>query len=79
MIEQPENLVYKRIKFFTEHPPSLRLYLERKQGYFIAKRCFDILISMMVIVLVLWFFQDFVNEINAVLVPQHWFNYSFNI
>jgi putative colanic acid biosynthesis UDP-glucose lipid carrier transferase len=53
MIEQPENLVYKRIKFFTEHPPSLRLYLERKQGYFIAKRCFDILTSLMVIVLVL--------------------------
>jgi putative colanic acid biosynthesis UDP-glucose lipid carrier transferase len=53
MIEQPENLVYKRVKFFTEHPPSLRLYLERKQGYFVAKRCFDILTSMMIIVLVL--------------------------
>lgn len=53
MIEQPENLVYKRIKFFTEHPTSLRLYLEQKQGYFIAKRCFDIVASLMVIVLLL--------------------------
>jgi putative colanic acid biosynthesis UDP-glucose lipid carrier transferase len=53
MIERPENLVYKRVKFFTEHPPSLRLYLERKQGYFIAKRCFDIVASLMVIVLLL--------------------------
>jgi putative colanic acid biosynthesis UDP-glucose lipid carrier transferase len=53
MIEQPENLVYKRIKFFAEHPPSLRLYLERKQGYFVAKRCFDIMTSLMIIVTVL--------------------------
>jgi putative colanic acid biosynthesis UDP-glucose lipid carrier transferase len=53
MIEQPENLVYKRVKFFTEPSPSLRLYLERKQGYFIAKRCFDIVTSLMIIVLVL--------------------------
>jgi len=53
MIERPENLVYKRVKFFTEHPPSLRKYLERKQRYFIAKRCFDIAASLMIIVLVL--------------------------
>ncbi|MFL5748588.1 MAG: sugar transferase [Niastella sp.] len=53
MIEQPENLVYKRVKFFTEQTPSLRLYLERKHGYFVAKRCFDIVTSLMIIVLVL--------------------------
>jgi len=53
MIEQHEHLVYKRVKFFTQHPLSLRLYLERKQGYFVAKRCFDIVTSMMIIVLVL--------------------------
>ena len=53
MIEQHEHLIYKRVKFFTDHPPSLRLYLERKQGYFVAKRCFDIVTSMMIIVLVL--------------------------
>ena len=53
MIEQPGNLVYKRIKFFTEHPTSLKLYLERKKGYFVAKRCFDIVVSFMVIVLLL--------------------------
>lgn len=53
MIEQPENLVYKRVKFFTEQTPSLRLYLERKRGYFVAKRCFDIVTSLMIIVLVL--------------------------
>ncbi len=53
MIERPENLVYKRIKFFTEHPTSLRLYLEQKHGYFVAKRCFDIMASLMVIVLLL--------------------------
>jgi putative colanic acid biosynthesis UDP-glucose lipid carrier transferase len=53
MIERSENLVYKRIKFFAEPSPSLRLYLERKKGYFIAKRCFDIVTSLMIIVLVL--------------------------
>jgi putative colanic acid biosynthesis UDP-glucose lipid carrier transferase len=53
MIEQHEHLVYKRVKFFTQHPLSLRLYLERKQGYFVAKRCFDIVTSMMIIVLIL--------------------------
>src|SRR6266542_4725437 len=53
MIEQPDNLVYKRVKFFTEHPPSLRLYLERKQRYFIAKRCFDVVTSVIIIALVL--------------------------
>ena len=53
MTEQPENLVYKRVKFFTEHPASLRLYLERKQSYFIAKRCFDIVTSLMICVMIL--------------------------
>jgi putative colanic acid biosynthesis UDP-glucose lipid carrier transferase len=53
MIERSENLVYKRVKFFTEPPASLRLYLERKQGYFVAKRCFDIVTSLIITVLVL--------------------------
>jgi|RhiMetdeSRZDD1v2_1073273.scaffolds.fasta_scaffold225461_3 lipopolysaccharide/colanic/teichoic acid biosynthesis glycosyltransferase len=53
MIERPDNLVYKRVKFFTDHPPSLRLYLERKQGYFVAKRCFDIVTSLAIIGLIL--------------------------
>lgn len=53
MIERSENLVYKRVQFLTEPPPSLRLYLERKQGYFIAKRCFDIVTSLVITVLLL--------------------------
>jgi putative colanic acid biosynthesis UDP-glucose lipid carrier transferase len=53
MIEQPENLVFKRVKFFTEPSHSLRVYLERKQGYFFAKRCFDLFISLIIISLVL--------------------------
>jgi putative colanic acid biosynthesis UDP-glucose lipid carrier transferase len=57
MIEQPENLVYKRVRFFSEPSPSLRVYLERKWGYFFAKRCFDLIISLIIISLVLsWLF-----------------------
>jgi putative colanic acid biosynthesis UDP-glucose lipid carrier transferase len=57
MTQQPENVVYKRVKFFSEPSPSLRAYRESKWGYFFAKRCFDLVISLVIISLVLsWLF-----------------------
>ena len=57
MTQQPDNLVYKRVKVFSGPSPSLRIFLERKRSYFFAKRCFDLIISLVIISLILsWLF-----------------------